>query len=101
MTSLRVLSTHYDAPRMFARAFVLWVLLRVFVTLAVAWMELGTAGSGAIMLLLVPALCHVDARVMREELFYANLGRPTWMPAAAGAMFAVAAELLLGLILRA
>ena len=98
IASLRILATHYDAPRLFVRAFVLWALLRVLVSVAVAWMELGSAGAGVIMLALVPALCHVDARVMREELFYANLGRPSWAPAVAGALLAIGMEMLLAML---
>jgi hypothetical protein len=62
-----------------------------------------TAPAAGLLTLAVAALCAVDARMMRESVFHANLGTPTAAPALAGAAVAAVAtacELLLyGLIL--
>lgn len=94
--------TFYDAPRMIRRALVLWLLVRVAIMAVARNPDPGMSfGSVMIMFALVPALCHVDARVMREDIFYANLGRPVWAPAAAGLVVTCALESILAIITRA
>jgi hypothetical protein len=54
---------------------------------------------GKLLVVVVAAvLCAVDARVMRESVFHANLGTPTWAPAAVGAVFAAGLEIVVGLV---
>ena len=41
------------------------------------------------------ALAHVDAHVMHEPVFYANLGVPRWTPAVTAFMTALTIDILL------
>jgi hypothetical protein len=73
--------------KLLRRALLLWAPLRLLLyVLAVGSGVSGAMGTiGAVLLALVVAtLCAIDARFMRETIFQANLGTPTWAPAAAG-----------------
>jgi hypothetical protein len=86
-------------PPNLTRAIFLWLLVR-----AVLWAT--TRGPLTEMLNLAPAaalvaaavtagLAHVDAHVMHEPVFYANLGVPRWTPALTAFMTALTIEILL------
>jgi hypothetical protein len=74
------------------RALLIWLLTRVVVAGIGVAAKVGlqlTLSPVTILLLaaVVAVLADVDARVMREPLFYANLGTPAWLNAAlAGAI---------------
>jgi hypothetical protein len=84
------------------RGVVLWLLLRIAaaallqlpptVTIAVAPL------SVTIIIAATAALGGVDARIMREPLFYASLGVPRWVPAAAAAAAAAGMEIVLAVL---
>lgn len=87
------------------RGLLLWLAVRV-VLLG------GTAAVGAPSVLLSPlallmlvgvvaVLCRVDARLMREQIFHANLGTPTWVPVAVGTGTAVVLEIGTAFLLTA
>jgi hypothetical protein len=82
------------------RGVVLWLLCRVVVIVIGVASRLGLllTLSPAVVLLLalaVAVLAQEDARAMRERLFYANLGVPTWLPAAvAGVIVLVLAAIV-------
>jgi hypothetical protein len=87
---------------MVTRALLLWVLVRIAVMAVAMAPHLSLSfASVVIIVAVIPALCHVDARAMREDLFYANLGRPAWAPAVVGLLAACALELLIAVIVRA
>lgn len=71
------------------RGLLFWLAARVMLLAGGA--AVGTAPVAfspvtALMLLgFVAALCAVDARLMREHVFQANLGTPVWAPVAVGA----------------
>jgi hypothetical protein len=87
--------------KLLRRAFLLWAALRLLLYgLAAGSGVSGAMGTvGAVLLALaVATLCALDARFMRETIFQANLGTPTWAPAAAGmavSLAGFAAELLI------
>jgi hypothetical protein len=60
-----------------------------------------SAPGGAILIAAVAAMSTTDARLMRETVFQANLGAPTWLPAAVGGGVAAVAVLLELLLLAA
>jgi hypothetical protein len=100
------------ARQLVIRAIVLWVLGRIslWVLVRMAAAMVGLAMSGGLlawnplsMLIIagvVAFLSQTDARVMRESIFYANLGVPEKAPAIAGACVALIAELVLALVLH-
>jgi hypothetical protein len=45
------------------------------------------------------ALAAIDARIMRESLFYANMGMPRWLPATAAAATAATMEIAILVLL--
>jgi hypothetical protein len=78
--------------KLLRRAFLLWAVLRLLIyvlaTGAGVSTAMGTAGA-VLLALFVATLCAVDARFMREAIFQANLGTPTWAPTAAGVAVAL------------
>jgi hypothetical protein len=44
------------------------------------------------------ALAATDARIMREPLFYASMGVPRWLPAAAAALAAATTEIVISVL---
>jgi hypothetical protein len=89
--------------RLLVRAFVVWFIVRA--TVAVLSIALGLPVRLPIVavLLLVAVvawLCRVDARIMRETVFFANTGVPVWIPGAVGAAVALVGELLVTSLFR-
>lgn len=92
--------------RALRRGALLWLLVRAAVTgLASALPDASGTASPAwalslpaalLVVLLVGALAQIDARVMREPLFHANLGVPTWSPAVTAAVVALLFEVVVG-----
>lgn len=97
------------AVRLVTRAFVLWAVARIVVTVGTgiiphtgpaappSWYDLHPVAA-AMLIGVVAFLCQTDARVMREPMFYANLGVPLHASAATGAVIALGAELLVALL---
>jgi hypothetical protein len=88
-----------DAPYVWhvtLRAVLLWVPARaVLLGLALAFGLPAYPLAPVALLLLavaVAAMCMVDARFMRESVFRANLGTPTWTPAAVAVVVVLAGE---------
>jgi hypothetical protein len=54
-----------------------------------------TPSAAVIAAAVTAGLAHVDARVMREPVFYANLGVPRWTPALTAFMTALTIDILL------
>ena len=91
------------------RGAVLWTLVRVGLwAIGLIPPGLGVAPTStinvapfvvALIIGTTAALAHVDARMMRETLFYALLGVPGWLPGAAAAVTAVVLEMTLELLL--
>lgn len=84
------------------RGLLLWLAARSMVLA-------GSAAVGAPMLTLPPlalimllgvvmVLCSVDARLMREQIFHANLGTPMWAPVAVGMATALSMELVAAVV---
>jgi hypothetical protein len=94
---LRRFADPLHALRMLRRAALFWVAVRgSLLFLSVAGVALALSPAGVLLVTgIVAVLCHVDARFMREDIFYANLGTPAWAPAVTGAALSLAAELLL------
>jgi hypothetical protein len=87
--------------KLLRRAFLFWAPLRLLLYVLAAGSgasaAMGTVGA-VLLAIAVATLCAIDARFMRETIFQANLGTPTWAPAAAGVavtLAAFAAELLM------
>ena len=85
------------------RGLILWLVTRVVVSGLTAlippmgFFPLVLPPLSALLLVLtVAALAHADARALREPIFYANLGTPSWLPA----MVAGSCVLLLELLIR-
>jgi hypothetical protein len=92
--TVAALDTVY-ARRLLRRAVLLWLPVRAIMFFAAVGFQLDPrlVPTGKLLVVIVAAvLCAVDARVMRESIFHANLGTPVWAPAAAGAGFALALE---------
>jgi hypothetical protein len=85
------------ALRMLRRAALFWAAVRgSLLFLSVAGVAVALTPAGVLLVTgIVAFLCHVDARFMREGIFFANLGTPAWAPAATGSILSLAAELLL------
>jgi hypothetical protein len=96
--------TSWDAAyrrHLLRRAAVLWLPIRAL--MAAAALAFGFAAPMGIVgtllsVAVLSSLCAIDARFMRETIFQAQLGTPTWAPAAAGAAVALAAELAVWLV---
>lgn len=54
-----------------------------------------TPSAALIAAAVTAALAHVDAHVMHEPVFYANLGVPRWTPALTAFMTALTIDILL------
>jgi hypothetical protein len=87
--------------KLLRRALLLWAPLRLLLYVLAAGSgvsaAMGTVGA-VLLAIAVATLCAIDARFMRETIFQANLGTPTWAPAAAGVAVSLAgfaAELLI------
>ena len=82
-----------------ARATFLWLLVHaaLWATTRGSLTEaLNLTPSAALIAAAVTAgLAHVDAHVMREPVFYANLGVPRWTPAVTAFMTALTIDILL------
>jgi hypothetical protein len=55
--------------------------------------------SALLIIAATTALGAIDARIMREPLFYANMGMPRWLPAAAAAATAATMEIVISVLL--
>lgn len=84
------------------RALVLWLLVRLVRLVVSAYGALSVGLTLAMSPLaslvlagIVAALADVDARAMREPLFYASLGTPAWLPAALAGLCALVVEALI------
>jgi hypothetical protein len=89
--------------RLLVRAFVVWVILRTTVALLSIGLRLPVRLPvvGVLLLVAVVAwLCRVDARIMRETVFFGNAGVASWMPGLVGAALALAGELLVTSLFR-
>jgi len=85
------------------RGLVLWLLCRIILIGigAASRLGFGLALSPVVILLLalaVAGLAYEDARVMREPIFYANLGTATWWPAAVAGISVIVLESLIAVL---
>jgi hypothetical protein len=99
MTAVHRCAAAAYTRRLLRRALLLWAPLRVLLFVLAMLLRLDPTLSPAGTLMLAAAvavLCHVDGRFMRETIFHANLGTPTWAPAAAGFAVSLGAELVIG-----
>jgi hypothetical protein len=85
------------------RALLFWVTVRVVLfVFALALRHEPQLPPPAVLLLaaVVAAMCILDARFMREDIFYANLGVPRWAPAAYGLIVPLAGEVMIAVAVR-
>jgi hypothetical protein len=96
-TVLSLSADPLHARRMVRRAALFWAAVRgSLLFLSAAGVAVALSPAGVLLVTgIVAVLCHVDARFMREGVFYANLGTPVWAPAVTGVILSLAAELLL------
>lgn len=86
------------------RAVLLWLLIRPLLWASMPDAPLTellnlTPLSVLVASAVTAVLAQVDARVMNEPLFYANLGIPRWTPAATAFITATAIDLALALVI--